>query len=224
MSPPIDTLRNLADLAEQLARLPDDVQVSAGTAALLVCVDAPPSERTMEGWRQGRNRGGETGPPFHSGPGRTSAVSYNVGAVRAWVRQQQASTTMEVANRRGLSFASIVDLARPEPWVMRGDYVLGHALTVDPEDLWHALNDTAQTSILVGGLSEVMKGVVWVDPGVCEAFHRAFAAVLVEAQAAGEAVVTASVLHGPEGVPQADALVGLCPRCGRPAHASGCRL
>ena len=43
-------LQEPGDLAEQLARLPDETQVSAATAALLIRV-APPSARTMEGWR-----------------------------------------------------------------------------------------------------------------------------------------------------------------------------
>lgn len=50
MAHSLETMRELADLAEQVARLPDAVNVSAETAALLISVDDPPGPRTMEGW------------------------------------------------------------------------------------------------------------------------------------------------------------------------------
>lgn len=220
----LSIVRELADLAQQLARLPDDAQVSAGTAALLICVDAPPSERTMEGWRQGRNRGGETGPPFHAGTGRTSPVSYNVGEVRAWVRAQRVSTTMEAAARRGLTFATIADLSRPEPWVLQGDYVVGHALTVSASDLERALRGEAGAVLRIAGLSDVMLGTTWSDPSTCRVFHAAYTDVLRAALESADAVLDATDLH--EGIASAIPLeTSACPKCGKPAPVGhSCRL
>lgn len=224
MAHPLETLRALADIAEQLARLPDNAQVSAGTAALLIRVDDPPSERTMEGWRQGRNRGGESGPPFHAGPGRTSPVSYNVGEVRAWVRAQRVSTSMEAAARRGLTFATIADLSRPEPWVLQGDYVVGHALTVSVADLENALRGEAGAVLLIAGLSDVMLGTTWSDPSTCRAFHAAYTDVLRAALESADAVLDDTDLH--EGMVAAVSSETLaCPKCGSPAHPGRpCRL
>lgn len=222
--PSIETFRELADLAEQLTRLPDAAQVSAGTAALLICLDAPPSERTMEGWRQGRNRGGESGPPFHAGPGRTSPVSYNVGEVRAWVRAQRVSTTMEAAGRRGLTFATVADLSRPEPWVLQGDYIVGHALTVWSAELENALRGEAGAVLRVAGLSDVMLGATWSDPSVCRVFHAAYTDVLRAALESADAVLDATDLH--EGMVAAVGSEALaCPKCGedmQPGHS--CRF
>lgn len=217
-------VRQLADLAQQLSRLPDDAQVSAGTAALLICVDDPPSERTMEGWRQGRNRGGETGPPFHAGPGRTSPVSYNVGEVRAWVRAQRVSTSMEAAARRGLTFATVADLARPEPWVLQGDYVVGHALTVSAADLENALRGEAGAVLRIAGLSDVMLGTTWSDPSTCRAFHAAYTDVLRAALESADAVLDDTDLH--EGIAAAiRSETPVCPKCGKPALLGHpCRL
>lgn len=222
--PSIETFRELANLAEQLTRLPDAVQVSAGTAALLICLDAPPSERTMEGWRQGRNRGGETGPPFHAGPGRTSPVSYNVGEVRAWVRAQRVSTTMEAAARRGLTFATVADLSRPEPWVLQGDYIVGHALTVWSAELENALRGEAGAVLRVAGLSDVMLGTTWSDPSVCRVFHASYTDVLRAALESADAVLDATDLH--EGMAAAiRSEAPACLKCGKPAHPERpCRL
>ncbi|CAG1769236.1 hypothetical protein BAC2_00160 [uncultured bacterium] len=220
----LKTLRQVVALANELARLPDDAQVSAGTAALLISVDAPPSERTMEGWRQGRNRGGETGPPFHAGPGRTSPGSYNVGEVRAWVRAQRVSTTMEASARRGLTFATVADLSRPEPWVLQSDYVVGHALTVSPAELENALRGEAGAVLRIAGLSDVMLGTTWSDPSVCRVFHAAYGDVLRAALESADAVLDATDLH--EGMVAAVGSEALaCPKCGRPAHPEHpCRL
>lgn len=222
--PTLETLRGWADVSNELVRLPDDAQVSAATAALLIRVDDPPSARTMEGWRQGRNRGGETGPPFHAGPGRTSPVSYNVGEVRAWVRAQRVSTTMEAAARRGLTFATIADLSRPEPWVLQGDYVVGHALTVSAADLENALRGQAGAILRIAGLSDVMLGTTWSDPSTCRAFHAAYSDVLRAALESADAVLDATDLH--EGMVAAVGSEALaCPKCGedmQPGHS--CRF
>jgi hypothetical protein len=217
-------LREIAELAQQLSLLPDDAQVSAATAALLICVDAPPSERTMEGWRQGRNRCGENGPPFHAGPGRTSPVSYNVGQVRAWVRGQRVTTTMEAAARRGLTFATIADLSRPEPWVLQGDYVVGHALTVSASDLENALRGEAGAVLRIAGLSDVMLGTTWSDPSTCRDFHAAYTDVLRAALESADAVLDATDLH--EGMAAAiSSQTPACPKCGKSAHPERpCRL
>lgn len=222
--PTIETLRELADLAAEIARLPDDANVGWATAALLINVEEPPSQRTLERWRQARNKLGENGPPYIPGPGLTSPVSYNVGAVRAWVRERQASTTMDVSVRRGLTFATIADLGRPEPWVMQDAYIVGHALTVPASKLERALRGEAGAAVRVAALSDVMLGATWSDPSTCRIFYVAYTDVLRGAQEAAEGVLGATDLH--EGMSAAVSLeTPDCPKCGRPAAPGHpCRL
>jgi len=221
----VETLRNLADLAAEVARLPDDAQVGWGTAALLINVEEPPSQRTLERWRQARNKLGENGPPYIPGPGLTSPVSYNVGAVRAWVRERQATTTMDASVRRGLTFGSLSDLVRPEPWVHRNGKVLAHALDAHHGDLLDALMGRDGVEIVVAGLSDVMREILWVDTKEFDVFHAVFRAVLGSAEQQSNDVRLASELDGENGLRHPVPAEGLCPRgCGKPAHNGRCRL
>lgn len=211
--PTIETLRELADLAAEVARLPDEANVGWATAALLINIEDPPSQRTLERWRQARNKLGENGPPYIPGPGLTSPVAYNVGSVRKWVRDRQAATTMQVSSRRGLTFAAVADLSRLEPWVMRDGLVVGHALTASADALDGALRGADGATLHVDGLADVLKDVVWSDPVVCRSFHDLFAAVLKQAQAEAHSVLLASSLHHELPGPSA-ASRDRCPRCG----------
>lgn len=208
-----------------MARLPDDAQVGWGTAALLINVEEPPSQRTLERWRQARNKLGESGPPYIPGPGLTSPVSYNVGAVRAWIRERQAATTMDASVRRGLTFGSLSDLVRPEPWVYRDGKVLSHVLDAHQEDLLDALMGRGSGEIVVAGLFEVMRGILWADTNAFDVFHAAFGAVLHTAEQQSNDVRLASELDSEKGLRHPPPVEGSCPRgCGKPVHRGRCRL
>lgn len=133
------------------------------------------------------------------------------------MRGQRVSTTMEASARRGLAFATIADLSRPEPWVLQGDYVVGHALTVSTSDLENALLGEAGAVLRIAWLSDVMLGTTWSDPSVCRVFHAAYTDVLWAALESADAVLDATDLH--EGMATANSSeTPACPKCGKPAH------
>lgn len=221
--PTIETLRELADLAAALARLPDDANVGWATAALLINVEEPPSQRTLERWRQGRNKLAESGPPYIPGPGLTSPVAYNVGVVRAWVRDRLAATTMDASVRRGLTFSTVADLSRLEPWVVDSGYVLGHALTVSSDEFKRALGEDASVELRIAGLADVMTDTKWADPTMCRIFHSAYTMVLQAAVESADGVIDATDLH--DAMPEAlERAASACSKCGdsHPGHA--CRV
>lgn len=221
--PTIETLRELADLAAEIARLPDEANVGWATAALLINVEDPPSQRTLERWRQARNKLAENGPPYIPGPGLTSPVSYNVGAVRAWIRDRQAATTMDASVRRGLTFSTVADLSRLEPWVMDSGYVLGHALTVSSDEFERALGEDASVVLRIAGLADVMTDTKWADPTMCRIFHSAYSMVLQAAVESADGVLEATELHDalPEVLERATAP---CPKCGVSHSGRACRV
>ena len=221
--PTVETIRALADLAAEIERLPDTANVGWGTAALLINIEEPPSQRTLERWRQSRNKFGENGPPYIPGPGLTSPVSYNVGAVRKWVRSRQVATTMDVSVRRGLTFATVADLSRQEPWVIDSGYVVGHALSVSPEELERALGGSASTVLCIAGLVDVMTDTKWANPAVCRVFHAAYTDVLRVAMESADGVLDATDLH--DAIPDApEPGASVCPRCDDVHPGQACRL
>lgn len=213
----IEALRTRIDLANELAKLPDSAQVGWRHAAVMMNVSEPPSERTMDGLRQGR--GGVYGPEFTKGAGKTSPVTYNVGELRRWLASRTQGTTMEAAARRGLAFSSLHSLTQDEPWVIGPNgAVHGHALTASEDELRRALHNEGGFHLDLISLTDALTGSSWV-PQARAPFHSAFVAVLSEARAAADFASLS------DGVPAPADSGGTCPRCGRAAHPrKPCRL
>lgn len=231
--PTVETLRSAADLAIEVARLPDEANVGWETAALIINAVAPPSRRTLERWRQGRRKGArasdpDLGPPFTPGVGLTSPASYNVGQLRNWLKGRSASSTMEVSARRGLTFSTLEVTLRMEPWVFEGDSVLGHVHTVDATDLHRALLGTEGMRVESASLAHVLTAVAWRDADAREPFRNAFVKVAEEVLGAVDARGLAgdldAALPQPDGEGSEPPSLEQCPKCGRSAHAGRCRI
>jgi len=96
-------------LLDALGRMPDDSILEPALAALYLRV----SEQTLARLRS------EGGGPDYSQPkegGRNAKVSYRMEDLRRWHRSGKVSSTMEAAKSRGLCFASLMDLAIPQPF------------------------------------------------------------------------------------------------------------
>lgn len=96
-------------LLDALGRMPDESILEPALAALYLRV----SEQTLARLRS------EGGGPDYSQPkegGRNAKVSYRMEDLRRWHRSGKVSSTMEAAKSRGLCFASLMDLATPQPF------------------------------------------------------------------------------------------------------------
>lgn len=228
--PTVETLRSTADLALELERIPDSAYVDWATAALLINTAAPPSRRTMERWRQRRSTGAhaidshDLGPPFVPGVGRTARVTYNVGALRTWLTAREATSTMEVSARRGLTFATLHDAWRNEPWIVSGERILGHARTVSDEDLRIALQDCEGPTVEVLPLVVVMVDFLWASSSARVSFQAAWETLLDDASDRSRSREAESRLQETVDSPTHAILHGPCPKCGSPFHSDKCRL
>lgn len=109
-------------LLDALGRMPDESILEPALAALYLRV----SEQTLARLRS------EGGGPDYSQPkggGRNAKVSYRMAELRRWHRSGEVSSTMEAAKSRGLTFASLMDLAIPQPfWQTSSGQLDSHAL------------------------------------------------------------------------------------------------
>jgi hypothetical protein len=222
--PTVETLRSTADLALELDRIPDSAHVDWATAALLINTAAPPSRRTMERWRQGRSAGvraadcHDLGPPFVPGVGRTARVTYNVGALRAWLRARGATSTMEVSARRGLTFTTLHDAWRDEPWIVSGERILGHALTVNENDLLTALQGNDDPTIEVLPLAAVMMDFMLDSAAARTPFQTVWETLLDDARSAARSREAESRLQSAVDRRAYVPSQGTCPKCGCISH------
>lgn len=228
--PTVETLRSTADLALELERIPESAYVDWATAALLINTAAPPSRRTMERWRQGRSVGTQgvdsldLGPPFVPGVGRTARVTYHVGALRAWLKARGAASTMEVSARRGLTFATLRDAWRDEPWVVTGERVVAHTLTASDNDLVIALQESGGLNIEVACLAVVLMDCTWVSAVARTPFQATWETLLDDARGMARSKETESRLAGAFDCPTDISSQSPCRKCGSPFHTDSCRL
>lgn len=146
-------------LLDALGRLPDDSILEPALAALYLRVSEPTLARLRS----------EGGGPDYSQPkegGRNTKVSYQMGELRRWHRSGKVSSTMEAAKSRGLCFASLMDLAIPQPF-------------------WQSLSGQLDSPALIGSPSRfdekaAVFEIVWLS--VIEAMGQPWSDVNVRAQ------------------------------------------
>ena len=126
-----------------IASLHDEVSVSPTEASLFL----RRSERTLA---RLRNEG--KGPRYQQPLGRddvkarNQSITYTMGDLRKWRTDNTIQSSMEAAVKRGLTFQSLADLQRVEPfWLSSADGrrgIVGHAMTISPQRYQRLLNDS----------------------------------------------------------------------------------
>jgi hypothetical protein len=153
------------DVMDRLARLHDDANVPPALAALWL----GRSEKTLERWR-----GEKTGPLYTQpdGMGRNAKCTYRMGDLRAWRDANKVSSTMEAAVRRGMAFATVLDLAEDHPFLRRAvsDMLIGHALVRTKESLAALLSDDTVEVVWMSAFDAMC--LAWDDVAVRREYQR----------------------------------------------------
>lgn len=209
----LETVRNLADLANELARIPDDTPVDWETAAMMINPRRPKSRKTMYRWRYTGH-----GPKFSKGQGGKNAdVTYLAGDVRDWIKGNRVSSTIAARLRKTMRFDTLASLTTSQPWIAHNGTIVGHALTVPDADLRSAFERVGGFHAVVATVEEVLTEHRWSDPAERAPFRKVFDAVIAARMEASKArAADTDGVFLDRALPRPDA--DLCPKCGRSAH------
>ena len=205
----IKTLRERAEIFNDLVELHDEMPVTIEEASIFIGI----GEKTMARMRQNG-----TGPTYQQAEtkegtkARNQKVFYKMKHLRAWSKQQEHDSTMGVLLDRGvLTFNSMSDLLRPEPFfirtvsistksglnkrqgTMKMQQIIGHLQCVTKTVLNQSVADPdVQLENL--SLDEAMKEL-WADPKAMKPFHKAYVAVLQSSIYQASSLLEAAELH-----------------------------
>ena len=159
-----------------LAQLEDGVSVPTKDAATFLAR----SESLLAHWRQ-HGGGPEYQQPMNSdSSARNNRVTYLMRALRDWQSKNTVRSSMQAAERRSLTFVTLADLQRPEPfWKSnRADSlgIIGHALAITSRGFDELFADE-KTELVWESLDEVLQQQ-WADLAQREIFDNAFADVV----------------------------------------------
>ncbi|AVG78124.1 hypothetical protein [Pantoea ananatis] len=126
----IETLREMSEVWNLFGDMPDDATIGVDLAALYLGV----SVKTLARYRQNGD-----GPPYvqyqsSESKARNQRVNYLLGDLRAWRNNHRVSSTIQAAQVRGLTFSTLSDLTKPQPfWIFKSQIVIGHALCIEDD-------------------------------------------------------------------------------------------
>lgn len=186
----IENLREIADMWKLFGEIPDEATIPSELAAVFLGV----SDKTLSRLRQ---KGG--GPPYFQAneietKARNQRVNYILGDLRVWRESKKVANTVEAAQVRGMTFATMSDVLEEMPfWRItttssakaglssdRGSksrsLIEGHVLGVPDSRTLELLNDERADVVwlsLVDAMSEP-----WADGEARLLFHRAYVDVL----------------------------------------------
>ncbi|MDY4378742.1 hypothetical protein SOV92_13005 [Pectobacterium brasiliense] len=137
----IETLRELSEVWSLFGDMPDETTLGVDLAALYLGI----SVKTLARYRQNGD-----GPPYiqYQAEGsrvRNQRVNYLLGDLRVWRDSHKVRSTMHAAQVRGLTFTSLADFAKPQPfWTASSGnerLIIDHALTLRYEEFKQRLLD-----------------------------------------------------------------------------------
>ncbi|HBR2028948.1 hypothetical protein AB6N03_18080 [Klebsiella quasipneumoniae] len=139
----VATLRELSEVWKLFSDMPDDTTLSVDLAALYLGI----SVKTLARYRQ--NGDGPTYIQYQSedSKARNQRVNYLLGDLRSWRDIHKVKSTMHAAQIRGLTFSTLNDFIKPQPfWCIfdknrsRNEIeVVSHALTISDNDFMDTL-------------------------------------------------------------------------------------
>lgn len=187
----VEKLREAVETAKLFEALPDDKAISAELAALYLNV----SEKTLS-----RLRGNSDGPEYEQvvtdkdSKALNQKINYAMGVLRRYRKSITVKSTLDAADKRGCTFATIPDLLRDEPyWIQtihskakggmgRGtvtkskEMIVGHVQTVSDKQFKKLLNDP-NANVRWMSLDEAMSRP-WADEEARQPFHNTYVGVL----------------------------------------------
>ncbi|HCB1352208.1 TPA: hypothetical protein MYO00_002547 [Klebsiella pneumoniae] len=147
----IETLREYTEIWRLFGDLPDDATLSAEISALYLGV----SVKTLARYRQNGN-----GPAYiqyqaEDSKARNQRVNYLLGDLKTWRDSHKVSSTMEAAQVRGLTFASLTDFTKPEPFWTIDNKIYSHVLTISDE-IFRVLLNTTRAEVIWISVEKVL--------------------------------------------------------------------
>ncbi len=108
----VATLRELSEVWKLFSDMPDDTTLSVDLAALYLGI----SVKTLARYRQ--NGDGPTYIQYQSedSKARNQRVNYLLGDLRSWRDIHKVKSTMHAAQIRGLTFSTLNDFIKPQPF------------------------------------------------------------------------------------------------------------
>lgn len=185
----IEIIRKQVEIWEAFKDLPDEAVVRADLAAVFLGI----SKKTLARLRQ---EGG--GPPYiqnieEGSTARNQIVNYVMGKLRAYRASKEVTSSMNAAQMRGLTFATLEDLIEEQPYWQQSMFgekrvgmgtkitkayprIVGHVQTVSDEEFASLLHDE-NAEVVWLSLPDALKEV-WVSPQARTPFHEAYIELL----------------------------------------------